>query len=278
MKPGKKLNLLLILVTPTILSLFLWILLNYNYWDLMVNQYFFHIGRRIHEETYLFSLFAGQQQMYNPILIVYLLIFMVSIISAVAFPKKRNTLVSLGLVIAVFFVLVGREMWYVLYLQPFITLASLQYLHSVYNSRNKYIFLSGFVLVFIQLALEFQLLGSILRIYNLGTGNFDYHQFTQKIAAVIPKGANILSAAIPDPYFDLKKTNPNIYEIPAIVLSWKGYTKILNGSDYAIINLPLGPDLAGYMEKNHEDFYRIDDGFDYRALVVKFTPREKRKY
>lgn len=131
-----------------------------------------------------------------------------------------------------------------------------------------------FILITLNL---YQSINSLNRFKN---DHYSYEAYSKSLVASIPKGVNVYSSAIPDPYFALIGRN-TIFEFPVLPTTKTEMEKVLNKSDYIIFNSSLESIVSGnvvvpYINKNAEGFYEVSGQNQYGVTIIKLKPRNER--
>ncbi|MDP3998932.1 MAG: glycosyltransferase family 39 protein [bacterium] len=257
--------------TPVIFSFLLWLWMLKEDLSLFVIQYQLQFARKSASLPYVFFLLKGADPFWKIFFAAHFLIALILFIQLVRFRNRITFFLLLGLGVSTITIFWGKEMWYPLYFQPFITLAFLSCLTFVKGKAPTANHWKGdgfFALLFFFVILE---LGYSVGNTERFTGqNYDYHDFTRRISANLPFNAKVFLATIPDPYFDLQANkNIKLYEFPTVPTSKRAYRDLLASVDYVILNMPPHPVLIDYLEKNTESEIKIEQPVGYSTSIFR---------
>jgi hypothetical protein len=191
--------------------------------------------------------------------------------------KSIDLFILLGITISTAVLTWGKEFWYILYFQPFITLILLSLLQTALYTKDSKLLLTMVGSISIILILNINMFLGMVK--QLGTKSYDYHQFTKSINDNLLPKTSIFLATIPDPYFDLKQQknkNFQLYEFPTVPISDKTYKKLLDSVDYLILNMMPDKRLENYMRKYAVDKTEIKQPSQFSTTIYKLINRKKR--
>jgi len=268
------LNLALILI-PVFLFLFLWLFSMKDSFDLFLKQYHLQFLRKAPQAPFVFEMWRSNhwwKVLFSLYGLITLLLFLNPFVDNQPKEKKVNLLLFLGITVSTVAILWGKEMWYPLYFQPFISLAFIFLLKNGGRLAKK-IILVGMIFYFLA---HINLFLTIVQ--QLGSDSYDYHQFSKSIAEKLPEKATVFLATIPDPYFDLTRLKKNLqfYEFPTVPISDAAYKKLLDTSDYLILNMMPDKRIEDYMNKNLEEKIVVGESGQFLTTIFKLMPRNKR--
>ncbi len=191
------------------------------------------------------------------------------------FFKNRSSFtlfVLIGAVITSIAVFFGREIWYSLYIQPFLALMMIFPLNQI---TGKLIF--KFLTVPLLLAMSFVMVYlAIQTILDVKSHSYDYNEFTKLIEEKVPPRSSIYLSTIPDAYFGLKNSDYQLYEFPPIQVPNKDYYTELDQADYIVAKISTDDRLLKYIFANQVEQIPIDQDNGYFAVLFKLKPRNKR--
>ncbi len=274
---GKTIVLKLCLIFfPTLLALFFWFFSMRDSFGLFLEQYHLQFLRKAPQTPFPLTLWYSNHS-WKIIFSLYGLTIIALFFQLFLSYQSINLFISLGLIISTVALLWGKEMWYTLYFQPFITLALLSMLKTALSQKNTRI-LFGFIgAIFIVLILNFNMFVGIVQ--QLSADSYDYHRFTKSISDKLPSKATIFLATIPDPYFDLKQQKNKhfqIYEFPTVPVSDRAYKKLLDSTDYLILNMMPDKRVENYMNKYTDNKTVIGQPGQFSTIIFKLVTRNKR--
>lgn len=283
-----KVSQLLIFIIPVILAIPFWIIKSGNFLNL-ISTYGSHLQDKSPKLPFAFVLFQSSFSWWL-LFVIYLIIFAFFLVTIFKLRTSKEKYVSFfllsGIVISTIILLWGREGYYILYFQPFITLIVLFLLKNLYKKLGFILILCLTILIIIcNLNIQFFNNNSLAMTNSKITSVFksqkyDYHIFTKSISEILPKQkSGIFLSSTPDPYFDLIKFNLyHFYEAPdpSFPISESAYRKVLDDSDYAIITWIPHKLLAEYIENNKEKIIPVGQTDGYQAIIIKFVPKDKR--
>ncbi|PJE63524.1 hypothetical protein COU89_02850 [Candidatus Roizmanbacteria bacterium CG10_big_fil_rev_8_21_14_0_10_45_7] len=177
-------------------------------------------------------------------------------------------LLTVGIVVAVIILMWGKEMWYTLYLQPWVVLFLIFVIHACAIRKLAY----GMVALY--LILNMWLIRSPIIQYP------SYAHLQSVLAHNIPRYGTIYLSHIPDPYFILQTQYPSTHllEFPTVPVSDEAYERLLAASDYLIINQVFDERMSSYIKRNmlKQTPLIAPDGTRVSTLIT-LKPRNKRK-
>ncbi len=197
------------------------------------------------------------------------LLYAAIIVYACTLRKRFSLLVLLiiGTVVSIVILMWGKELWYTLYLQPWIILFLLFIFHE--HSVQKAVY-----------GIIFYIALNLWLILTFVSGYPTYTQIQSALAHKVPKQGTVYLSQIPDPYFIVRKQSPAItlLEFPTVPVSDELYERLLNRSDYIIINQVFDERMSPYIKRNmlKETPLIAPDGTMVSTLVT-LKPRSKRK-
>jgi len=159
-----------------------------------------------------------------------------------------------------------RTFWCTLYFEPFFALILLSLLALLPASRGLWrvsiLVLAGGVFVVTALITK-ESFRSFVHFSR------PYHEVAAKVAALIPDGSNVFIAAIPDPYFDLRKNSSlTIFEAPTVPVSNLRYRELLSDTDIIVMTHIPGDFFGSYLKFFQKRIVPIDAGTRNQMFVV----------
>lgn len=263
-KVKEKIKIIAFVGFPIAIEILIWFLSIKNSLSSIIGQLQYQIIRKNELSTYLFISF---EQDFRLFLIFVINLCILTLFSYQIFKNKesfkrnfRQLLILIGFLISFVLVILGKEMWYLVYFSPFTVLASALLLKSF--SKNSYIW--------ILVAASF-LLNISLTITNLTkTMDLDYHEFTKEISQYIPDGKHVCLTTIPDPYFDLQKNKSlKLYEFlytSSQSIDRKGF---LDNCEFLIINYPPDKFTLDYIEANKKSIIQVNKGYQTNIIELE---------
>ncbi|MCR4326257.1 MAG: glycosyltransferase family 39 protein [Candidatus Roizmanbacteria bacterium] len=177
-------------------------------------------------------------------------------------------LLTIGIVVAVIILMWGKEMWYTLYLQPWVVLFLIFVIHACAIRKLAY----GMVAVY--LILNLWLIRSPMIQYP------SYAHLQSALAHTLPQNGTIYLSQIPDPYFIVRDQSPavKLLEFLTVPVSDELYERLLAKSDYLIINQVFDERMRSYITRNMQTQTSLisSDGTPV-GTMIKWVPRNKRK-
>lgn len=266
---------ILLLVFPTILLYFFWIYTIRNNLNLYLIQNWLQILRKLTITPYVYVLFKT-----NIYWRIEVLLYLYLLIALIIQTKKNNYFVDkiiiIGIILSAVIITISKEMWYIVYFQPFICLGIISLIVSSFKNKNKKLFLANIAAMSIYVFININYFKIIAKQVNLN--KYDYHKFTQKISANLPKKGAIFLVSFPDPYMDLKdNSNYQLYEFPTVPVSDHVYTKLLYKVDYIILSGWLPNQLVkSYIDNNMMTKKIINHPNGYKTIIIQLKPRDQR--
>lgn len=258
---------------PIVILLSSWLLLISRHLNLFILQYRLQFERKALAPSYVYKLFLND----NVWKVIFFLYFIIAACLFIQILKKRDSidmLIFIGILVSVPVLLWGKEMWYMVYFQPFVTLALISLLASSETSKKELFFITRGIL-FILVLLYCKILNDSMN--QISYENSNYHFFTAQIKEKLPNEGTVFLSVIPDPYFDLKiQTRLTFYEFPTVPVTHLAYRKLLDSSDYIVINNFFGSSyIEEYIKKNMKEYVSVNDS-NYKVTIIKLKPRNKR--
>jgi hypothetical protein len=268
-----------LIVFPVISLFSLWLFSIRDFWELFLVQYGLQFERKFMTVSHPFILFETDF-LWWLVFMLYGVVCYILIVQVWRYKIKRDILIASGLFVSILVLLWGREMWYLLYFQPFIAFAILAIIKTSRTYGQNLI--KGiavcifFMLVFINSYI-------FINTVALSSRN-DYHGYAKEIKKALPDKGSVFLSAIPDPYFDLQDNKKlQLFEFLTIPVSREAYRKLLDNCDYVVINrlISIQPDnekfIADYIYNNTQSRKVAGTEGGYSAEVIKLTPRGKRR-
>lgn len=273
----EKLSAVFLIGSPVVISLFLWFLSMREAFGLFLLQYQLQIIRKEGiRNPFVLQLFS-EDAYWRIALILYVVIICALAVLAAKYKRRMDFFIVLGFIISSIVLISSKEMWYVFYFQPFITLAVLSILH-LYWDKKKEVFwgtLAIMLVIFFVNIHSFFSLGSLI-----GSEKYNYDFFGKKIVEQLPEQTKIFVATIPDPYFYFRKhTKLTVFEFPTVPVSQNAYKKLLDSVDFLILNMLPDKIVYEYIKQNTQKTTLVGErnGGGYSTTVVQLVPREKRR-
>lgn len=290
-----------------------WLISMSGGWDIFLNQYKLQMVRKAPMTPYPIMLFNSLQS-YRVLFSVYVVGVASLFFKIIMKRRKQDIFILIGMIVSTGMLLWGKEMWYLLYFQPFISLGLLSlfpqmslrgvpitigttrqshYRRNQVDLNNSLLYTiwgllhpdvkSGFAMTqgIVIISIIVIIIGLNLSFYKevydaVGGDRKDYHVYTAKIETLIPPNKTIFLASIPDPYFDLQ-TKYTLYEFPTVPVSDLAYRNLLDSSDFIVTNLAFTDStINDYIRKNAVKTTYIDIS-GYTTGVVELVGRRDRK-
>lgn len=263
-KISEKIKIMAVTGIPILVEVGIWFISIKNSFSSIVSQLQYQIIRKSELSTYLFLSFEMDFRNFL-VFICNLSIFL--ILSYHLFKNRKSIdknlgsfLTLTGLLVTFILVILSKEMWYIVYIQPFIILSSVLLLKAFpKNSCIWILVISAFLLNF------------SLTITNFNkTAGLNYHEFTEEISKYIPDGKNVCLTTIPDPYFDLQKNKSlKLYEFlytSSQNIDRKGF---LDNCDLLVINYMPDRFTLDYIEVNKKSIIQINRHYQTNIIELK---------
>lgn len=263
-----------LIALPMVLFLAGWLFSIREWWDLFLLQNKLQLARKALSQPYIWVLFVYILP-WRLLLVLNGAIFYGLTRLVIKGRKKLDILLFLGLIISTTVLMWGKESWYTLYFQPFITLAILTLLKRAKEDKEWLIFKSTVFIIILLFLINGWLYWETWQ--KRGRGDYDYHDLTQRVAKVLPKQGKVFLAAIPDPYYDLKRESQlEFFEFSTVPVSDEVFQSVLDASDY-IVFWTLDKRIIEYVDRNAETKTAIQQPKGYKTLVIKLVPQDKRR-
>ncbi len=195
--------------------------------------------------------------------------------------KKYSVLFFLVPVILAYgLVYFGTEMWYIGYLQPWMTFFSIATLLSINKRTLLYQFTVLLIIVITVInVIMFGTNAGVSDTIHAAGGN--YAKFSQAVDKEVPQRARVLVSVIPDPTYLLweKRSTTGVLEffMPPLNTA-SNYKKILDTVDVVVANKFLEPMLPSYVRQNTAGTPRTIYSGGYSATVYILVPKNQRVY
>lgn len=256
---------LFLFLLPVFLCFLIWFLLVKDNLTLFFTQYSLQFLRKKEMAPYLLTLFKNNFLFK----LFYSGLFLTIFISFFTLKKSPFFIFFLfSFLIFLFAIIYGKEMWYLLYLQPFLVLIILSLL-----KRAKELFPKNISLVFyffVSLVFFLNIFIFFQNFFQIKSAFLNYHQFSKEIAKALPKEGKIFLSVIPDPYFELQKNEKlKLYEFPTVFVNQKDYKRLLSLMDYIVINYPSDKTLFDFVKAKKEKRLVSSGGFSAFIIKVK---------
>ncbi len=263
----------------------IWLATLLNNLEVVYSQTSLLVGTFAGFAPYITRLILGEPAI-QLLLIIYILITTIFIVYVIRAKIQAYLPLCSLLTITWLTVIFAKEMWYFVYVIPWIYLSASILIYNLFTKPQKpslkYTLIQTVGILFvINIALNIVLILNLVR--NFSGDKYSYHDFTENIIKVIPKEKSIFLSTIPDPYFGLK-TSPNkytIYEFPIVKTPKENYLELLNKSDYIVYNgiysVMTTDLLSEYINLNTQEIYNIEGKNQYQAQVIKLKPRNQRR-
>ncbi len=263
-----------LIALPMVLFIGSWLLSIRDWWDLFLLQNKLQLARKTLFQPYIWVLFSNILS-WRLLFVLNGAVFYGLVRLVVKYRKKPDILLFLGLIISTAVLIWGKESWYTLYFQPFIALAILTILKRAKEDKEWLIFKSTVFIIILLFLINGWLYWETWQ--KRGRGNYDYHDLTQRVARVLPKQGKVFLAAIPDPYYDLKRESQlEFFEFSTVPVSDEVFQRVLDSSDYIVFWI-LDKRIIEYVDRNAETETAIQQPKGYKVLVIKLVPQDKRR-
>lgn len=263
----------------------IWLTSIFNNLEIFINQLLLLRNVLADLTPYIFNLILEEPAI-QILTIIYILTTLIFIIYILTIKTRHYLPLCSLLIIAWFTVIFGKEIWYFIYVLPWIYLSASILIYNLFAKPQKP---SGQITLLQMVGILFVINCSIniFLILNLArnfSGNkYSYQDFTENIIKKIPKEKSIFLSTIPDPYFALK-ASPNkytLYEFPIVSISKENYLRLLNESDYLVYNGIHNAWATGvlpeYIKLNTQEIFKIEGKNQYQTQVIKLIPRNQRQ-
>lgn len=284
-KHTEKINKLFFLIIGFSIPMLLWLISIFPNYQIFFAQMRIQQSFRGLVQPHIAAIFQ-----YYPIeeRIIFLLYFLLSILVSLIFiwDKTKKILVPvLGLFFGWAICWFGKLEWYSIYIVMFVYLSAGMIfsdfsINHINTQRIKFAYqLLFLILLLISFIVNIRIFAQA---YSFsGNKNNIYYQFGQDVKKIVPPGKTVYLSTTPDLYFNLYGRN-KLYEFAAMEMKRDEYLKLLDDSDYLIINFHLerlfvGNLLDKYIESNRLEEYSIGQDSLYQAKIIKLVPPNLRK-
>lgn len=259
-------------LVPVFIALMWWYGLIMRYFSLFLDEYMLQFARKTLEAGSVVNLLQGDI-VWRILFVLYALLSLLLLYSCIRYKTWILWFSFLGLLVSTFAILWGKEGWYLLYFQPFITLSLLGLMHVFSQQQNK--LLQKIIIIFCIIVFSANSFFTVVKIQN--SKNADYYAYTGQINQYIPNNATIFLATIPDPYFGLlQRPGISIIEFPTVPISSLEYKRLLDQSDYVIVNFMPDIRISQYVNKYAVKITQTTTANEYVTFVVQLAPKNKR--
>lgn len=210
------------------------------------------------------------------ILAVIIVALLIAQFGAIIQRRKTLDIVWLaGFILGIALMYVGKEFWFLLYLEPFfilILITLLARLHG-YSPVGKVT-----ILILFSSALAVTMLLTWESWTSFMGFSKPYYEVTRNVASFIPNGSHVLLAAIPDPYFDLRKNMTlTLFEDPPTPTKEIALRELLDNTDIIVATSTPNSWFRSYIERNTTRMQKIQSGTANTMLVVTLVGRGSRR-
>jgi len=280
----KKIGKLLYFGLPILLCSLVWFLSIKDSLSLFFEQYRLQFLRKDPIKASLVKLFT-EEIYWKLTLIVYggvIVTFIYKVIQKMRSINTRNIwqekFILVGVFISIVIILWGKEMWYPLYLQPFIAIIIVYLFKNATEKKNDVFFTFVMGIVIFVIGIQTFFLYDVFQ--KMAGVTYNYHDFTNQIQKQLPKKASVFLATIPDPYFDLQfNKNLTLYEFPTVPVTEKAYHNLLDKTDYIVINILPQQYwfIEEYVKNNVDNIVVVKQPGGYSAKIIKLKDKSKRR-
>jgi len=241
-----------------------------------INQWQWELVRKTSSYSSLYKLFLSKSN-YIAVSAVHGLLVLYFFFSILKIKTKSLFITAIPFLVTYSIAILGKEVWYLSYIEPWATFYYFSILVSVARKKNfeTFIILFGIIILFIN---TISLLEKFSSQYLQSSRPVNYELFATTVEQSIPKNSSILVSSIPDPTFALweKRGEDNIYQFFLYPMSNSpGYQTLLDTIDYVVINQAFEPILYSYLKTNTEKFERVQAG-GYQIELYRLTAKNNR--
>lgn len=270
---NEKLKRVYLVLLPVVLGVSVWLLSNLGYLGLMKEQVAFQLSKKAVNE-YSFPVLFNLLPHFRLRIMTVLMLFIVFLHKIWRNRSKYDLLILSGLIISAVLVIPGKDFWYLLFLEPFSVLLMMASLKHLSHTRIKPGYFIPYVVMAALFLFHLYFLYSEIKMNTLKS--FDYYSYSKAIEKLLPRKGSVLTGNIPDPYFGLMKTGLTLYEVPYNDLPRENFLKLLDKTDYLILNMKPDNVLYRYIILNTEKKTEMKEFGVYNTAVFKFVPRGER--
>jgi len=275
-KIAEKMKRLAVFLLPVIFIAGGWLFSLRNYWDILLKQWILQIDRKNQSITYIFNLWQGQDFGWRVLFILYILALLFLATTLLIKKSKSGLFIFLGFIISSAMLIYGKEMFYPLYFQPFVSLMLVSLYFWVKHNQPKLLLYPG-LLIGLVFFLNCHFFIQTVNIYT--ANNQNYYQYGDAIKNQLPGKATVYLSALPDPYFVLQeKPGLTLLEFPTMFTTDDQYYGLLDKADYLVYNQVFDTRLELYLQKNQLSFQPLNKAGNYDIMLSKLKPKDKRQW
>lgn len=263
-------------ITPGLVFTCIWLLSLLDHWQILLKQWDLQIDRKSASISYVVGLWQGKDFGWQLLFLLYFLLFVLTIFLYLSKKSKANLFIIFGLVVSTVMLIYGKEMFYPLYFQPFISLMLVSLYLWIKQNQPK-ILLYPTLLIGLVFFLNIRFFMQTVEAY---TGkNQNYYQYGQTIKNYLPQKATVYLSALPDPYFMLQE-NPELtfLEFPTMYTTNQQYYALLDKADYVVYNQIFDQRFLPYLELNEQFSQKLKNAGNYDIMLLKLKPKNKRQW
>lgn len=212
---------------PIVIPIFLYFLSITSKLEIYISQNNLQFLRKNSLSPYAFLLMRNQKEY----LLLFTIFLAITLIGIIYYYHCRNKYISTALVFAltsIILLFAGKEMWYLVYFQPYVTLLAIELITKANKNIKKTILVMILLVITLNIKLTYEAIG------QAPEKNY-YPKFISQIKSIVPKGSSVFVSTLPDPYFGLKN-NYTIKEFSPVPIDNGTYMNYLNEADYAVYN------------------------------------------
>lgn len=192
---------ILALLAPSLIALAGWIISMGTHVSSFIEQYQLQFMLKASQLSNLVDSFH-EDRLWQILLVIIAALLIAQFVAVIRWRKKLDIVWLGGFIVGIALMYFGKEFWFFLYIEPFFILILIALLAKLpdYSPVGRISILTLF-----SLALAVTLLLTRESWMSFMGFSKSYHEVTRNVASFIPNGSHVLIAAIPDPYFDLRK-------------------------------------------------------------------------
>lgn len=255
----------------TTIQIVIWLFLVRGDHAVLLDQLDFQLIRKANIDNYVLNLLVVPEFKYIVILAVSLVaIFGLLIMASSRFrPNAKYFFLALSTIILT---LMAKEMWYVVFMHPFIIILAIIITQTWYHTKKLY----GHIAVTFFILLPFFFNAVIVNREYQDKKNFDYPSVVRQIKSQIPDNSIVCLSSIPDLYFGLQNTSLQLREFIYVPHLEDKITALLNSCNYLIYNVDFNYQIKKYALANLETSIEVAATPTTTVHLIKFRPKDQR--
>lgn len=243
---------------PMVIPIFLYFLSITSKLKIYISQNNLQLLRKSALSPYAFLLMRSQKEY----LLLFAIFLAITFMGTIYYYRCKNEYFPTTLVFALTSILLlfaGKEMWYLVYFQPYVALLAINLITTANNNIKKAMLIVILIAITLNIKLTHEAIG------KAPEKNY-YPEFISQIESIIPKGSSVFVSALPDPYFGLRN-NYSIKEFSPVPIDNDTYANYLNKADYAVYNYFSSDLVEEYIINNYALVKEFNEPINFNVYI-----------